>query len=351
MRVAEFDFSLPKDLIAQRPATPRDRARLLHVEPDHLSDHHVADLPDLLSPGDLIVFNDTRVIPARLTAKRGEARVDLTLHQPIDDKHWRVFARPAKKCRPGDCLHIGPGLAAEVIERGDQGETILSFSFEGDSLIEALKRFGRMPLPPYIKRPDEKDVADDRDYQTMFARRDGAVAAPTASLHFTDTLMARLDQREVHHAFITLHVGAGTFLPVRTETTEGHQMHAERYEISTDTIDMIERTRARGGRVIAAGTTVLRTLEASARADGSLRPESSETRLFIKPGYRFRVVDRLITNFHLPRSTLFMLVAAFSGLDRMRTAYEHAIESRYRFFSYGDACLLSLADGGREPRS
>ena len=351
MRVAEFDFTLPADLIAQRPATPRDSARLLRVEPDRLWDHHVADLPDLLRPDDLLVFNDTRVLPARLTAKRGEARVELTLHQPVDDDRWRAFAKPARKCRIGDRLDIGPGLAAEVVERCDHGEVTLHFSFEGESLIETLKRFGRMPLPPYIRRSGVRDEADDHDYQTMFARRDGAVAAPTASLHFTDGLLERLERRGVHHAFITLHVGAGTFLPVRAESAEEHRMHAERYEIGADTIEMIERTRAAGGRVIAAGTTVLRTLEASAGADGTLRPGSSETRLFIKPGYRFRVVDRLLTNFHLPRSTLFMLVAAFSGLERMRRAYEHAIERRYRFFSYGDACLLTPAEGVMETRS
>ena len=343
MRVADFDFSLPKELIAQRPAVPRESARLLCVENDLVNDRHIADLPDLLSSDDLLVFNDTRVLPARLTARRGDARVELTLHQPIDGRSWRAFAKPARKCRLEDRLVIAPGFEGEVVERGKHGEIALRFSLEGKALIDALKRFGRMPLPPYIKRSEAKDAADDRDYQTLFAERDGAVAAPTASLHFTKGLMARLDQRGVRHAFVTLHVGAGTFLPVRAEDTDDHEMHAERFDLGAETIDAIERTHERDGRVIAVGTTVLRTLEANAADDGRLRPGQGDTRLFITPGYRFRVVDRLLTNFHLPCSTLFMLVAAFSGLERMRRAYAHAIEQRYRFFSYGDGCLLSPA--------
>ncbi len=347
MRVAEFDFDLPKELIAQRPVTPREGARLLAVRGDDLSDHHIRDLPDLLEPADLLVFNDTRVLPARLTAKRGEARVELTLHQPIDEKRWRAFAKPARKCRLGDRLLIGPGFEAEVIERGEYGEIALGFSLEGDALIQALRHFGRMPLPPYIKRSEEKDEADDRDYQTLFARHDGAVAAPTASLHFTEALMAALANRGVRHAFVTLHVGAGTFLPVRAEDTEDHEMHAERFDLSAATVEAIERARAEDGRVIAVGTTVMRTLEASADENGRLRAGKRDTRLFITPGYRFKVVDRLITNFHLPCSTLFMLVSAYSGLSRMQSAYAHAIEQGYRFFSYGDACLLSPAVAAR----
>ncbi|MDH3660863.1 MAG: tRNA preQ1(34) S-adenosylmethionine ribosyltransferase-isomerase QueA [Alphaproteobacteria bacterium] len=343
MRVADFDFALPKELIAQRPATPRERARLLRVEPDALDDHHVADLPELLRPDDLLVFNDTRVLPARLSARRGEAKVELTLHQPIDERSWRAFAKPARKCRLGDRLDIAPGFDAEVIERGEHGEIGLRFSLEGADLIQALKRFGRMPLPPYIKRPDAKDPADITDYQTLFARHDGAVAAPTASLHFTEALMAELKARGVRHTFVTLHVGAGTFLPVRAEHTEDHVMHAERFELSAEAVEAIECASTAGGRVIAVGTTVLRTLEASACEDGRLRPGCDDTRLFITPGYRFRVVDRLLTNFHLPCSTLFMLVAAFSGLERMQSAYAHAVHERYRFFSYGDACLLTPA--------
>jgi S-adenosylmethionine:tRNA ribosyltransferase-isomerase len=343
MRVADFDFALPKELIAQRPAVPRTSARLLCVERERLGDHRVEDLPALLQPGDLLVFNDTRVLPARLGAKRGEARVELTLHQPVDEGAWRAFAKPARKCRPGDRLTIAPGFEAEVIERGEHGEIALRFSLAGDRLIDAVKRHGRMPLPPYIKRGEARDVDDERDYQTLFARHDGAVAAPTAALHFTAALMATLSGHGVRHAFVTLHVGAGTFLPVRALDTGGHRMHAERYDLGAGTVAAIEHARAHGGRVIAVGTTVLRTLEASAGADGCLRAQSGETRLFITPGHEFRVVDRLLTNFHLPCSTLFMLVAAFSGLERMKAAYAHAIRQRYRFFSYGDACLLSPA--------
>jgi S-adenosylmethionine:tRNA ribosyltransferase-isomerase len=232
-------------------------------------------------------------------------------------------------------------LTAEVIERGDHGEITLRFSCGGSALIEQLKQQGRMPLPPYIARPKSKDPIDDIDYQTMFAKRDGAVAAPTASLHFTPSLLAALKARDIDHAFVTLHVGAGTFLPVRSETTEDHEMHAERFDLSNETIETIQKTRARGGRIIACGTTVLRTLEAAAGPEGILQAGAGETRLFITPGYRFRVVDRLLTNFHLPCSTLFMLVAAFSGLERMQSAYDHAIKERYRFFSFGDACLLT----------
>ncbi len=341
MQVSAFDFSLPKRLIAQRPARPRDSARLLHVEPEQLGDHHVFDLPNLLVPGDLLIFNDTRVLPARLQGKRGEAGVEVTLHQPVDDECWRVFAKPARKCQLGDLLAFAENLSANVIERGAHGEVTLRFSCGGADLFDRLKQHGRMPLPPYITRSKARDAVDDIDYQTMFAREDGAVAAPTASLHFTPSLLSHLKDRGVHHAFITLHVGAGTFLPVRSETTEGHHMHSERFELSTETIEAIQRTKAGGGRIVAVGTTVLRTLEAAADQAGQLRPGAAETRLFITPGYRFQVVDRLLTNFHLPCSTLFMLVAAFSGLERMKTAYDHAITERYRFFSYGDACLLA----------
>jgi len=341
MQVSAFDFALPKDLIAQRPARPRDSARLLNVEPSGLGDHLVSDLPRLLMPGDLLVFNDTRVLPARLSARRGAAGIEVTLHQPIDDERWRVFAKPARKCRIGDVLAFADDLTAEVVERGEHGDVLLRFSCGGTDLIEQLKQHGRMPLPPYITRPKSKDAIDDIDYQTMFAKRDGAVAAPTASLHFTQTLLKALEDRNIDHAFVTLHVGAGTFLPVRSETTEEHKMHAERYDLSVETVDAIQKAKARGGRIIACGTTVLRTLEGAVGSEGTLQAGPGETRLFITPGYRFQVVDRLLTNFHLPCSTLFMLVAAFSGLERMKSAYDHAIKERYRFFSYGDACLLT----------
>ncbi len=341
MQVSAFDFELPKELIAQRPARPRDRARLLNVEPAQLSDHHVSDLPGLLRPGDLLIFNDTRVLPARLSGRRGEAGIEVTLHQPVDEDRWRVFARPARKCRLGDRLDFADDLQAHVVERGEHGEVTLRFSTSGSRLIDLLKRYGRMPLPPYISRPRTGDTIDDIDYQTMFAREDGAVAAPTASLHFTPALLSALEDQKIDHAFVTLHVGAGTFLPVRSETTEGHVMHGERYQLGPDTIEAVRKTKERGGRIVACGTTVLRTLEAAASAGGRLQPGQNETQLFITPGYRFQVVDRLLTNFHLPCSTLFMLVAAFSGLERMKTAYDHAIHERYRFFSYGDACLLT----------
>lgn len=345
MRVSEFDFDLPQDLIAQHPARPREQARLLQVKPNGLSDYRVADLPNLLAPGDLLVFNDTRVLPARLDGKRDNARIEVTLHQPVDEHCWRAFARPARKCRLGDRIDFAPGFQAEVAERHEHGEVALAFSLHGQDLIAALKQYGRMPLPPYIKRPRSViNADDDRDYQTLFAKRDGAVAAPTASLHFTEALMARLAERGIRHAFLTLHVGAGTFLPVRAEDTEDHRMHAERYTLGMDAVSRIERTRAEGGRLIAVGTTVLRTLEAIVSETGTLQPHSGSTRLFITPGFRFQVVDRLLTNFHLPCSTLFMLVAAFSGLECMKSAYAHAIDQRYRFFSYGDACLLNPAE-------
>lgn len=341
MRVADFDFTLPEELIAQRPARPREAARLLLVEPDRLVDHRISDLPDLLQPGDLLVFNNTRVLPARLSGRRGGAGVEVTLHQPVEDDVWRAFAKPARKCRIGDVICFAKAFDATVVQRGEQGEVTLKFSSAGTALIEQLQRHGRMPLPPYIKRPDGKDPSDDLDYQTLFALRDGAVAAPTASLHFTAALLATLAQRGVDHRFVTLHVGAGTFLPVRAEDTDDHRMHDEWFELGGETIAAIERTRAAGGRVVAVGTTVLRTLESAVDGEGRLRPASGRTRLFITPGYRFRAVDRLLTNFHLPCSTLFMLVAAFSGLGCMRKAYDHAIQERYRFFSYGDACLLT----------
>lgn len=343
MLLSAFDFTLPRDLIAQRPAVPRDSARLLRVEPDELGDHRVSDLPDLLSPGDLLVFNDTRVLPARLTGKRGAASIEVTLHQPVDDTSWRAFARPARKCRLGDFLDFADDFQAEVIERGAHGEITLRFASTGAILIEHIKKYGRMPLPPYIARPKTGDESDAADYQTMFARHDGAVAAPTASLHFTPALLDALAAKGVERTFVTLHVGAGTFLPVRSEKIDEHEMHSERYEILPETISKIRETKERGGRVVACGTTVLRTLEAAAGERGDLVPSQGDTRLFITPGYDFRVVDRLLTNFHLPCSTLFMLVAALSGLERMKSAYEHAIEERYRFFSYGDACLLTPA--------
>ncbi|HEX2477824.1 MAG TPA: tRNA preQ1(34) S-adenosylmethionine ribosyltransferase-isomerase QueA [Geminicoccaceae bacterium] len=351
MRVDLFDFHLPPELIAQHPVRPRDAARLLVVDDATMEDRRVRDLPALLRPGDLLVLNDTRVIPARLVGRRGAARVEVTLHQPVrgversDESRWRAFARPARRCRVGDELWFGADLAAEVLAKGEGGEITLGFGCAPEILLERLEASGRMPLPPYIKRPPQGDLQDRADYQTMFALRPGAVAAPTAALHFTPQLMAALEQRGIQHAFITLHVGAGTFLPVKALDTGAHRMHAEWYAVPATTAARINAARAAGGRIVAVGTTVLRTLESIAAPDGRVPPATGETRLFITPGYRFQAVDLLLTNFHLPRSTLFMLVAAFSRLERMRAAYAHAIAHGYRFYSYGDACLLARAAG------
>ena len=351
MRTELFDFDLPPALIAQRPAAPRDAARLLVVARQALLDRQVRDLPALLRPGDLLVFNDTRVIPARLDGRRGTARVEITLHQsespPGGAARWRAFARPARRLRVGDAVSFAPGLAAAVVAKGAGGEVTLAFDCTEALLLERLDALGRMPLPPYIKRPAGGDAQDREDYQTLFARHPGAVAAPTAALHFTPALMQALAVRGIAHAFVTLHVGAGTFLPVKAADTAQHRMHAERFALPPETAQAIARTRRAGGRVVAVGTTVLRTLETVADEDGAVAPGTGETRLFITPGHRFRVVDRLLTNFHLPRSTLFMLVAAFAGLERMQAAYAHAIAQRYRFYSYGDACLLERAEGSR----
>ena len=313
----------------------------------------------LLRPGDLLVLNDTRVIPARLVGRRGAARVEVTLHQPVrarcrefspgsprpEHSRWRAFARPARRCRVGDLLSFGGDLEAEVLAKGEGGEITLGFGCAPEILLERLEASGQMPLPPYIKRPPQGDAQDRADYQTMFALRPGAVAAPTAALHFTPRLMAALAERGVEHAFVTLHVGAGTFLPVKALDTGAHRMHAEWYAVPAATAARINAARAAGGRIVAVGTTVLRTLESVAAPDGRVPPATGETRLFITPGYRFQAVDLLLTNFHLPRSTLFMLVAAFAGLPRMQAAYAHAIAHGYRFYSYGDACLLARAAG------
>ena len=301
------------------------------------------DLPDLLEPTDLLVFNDTRVLPSRLVGRRGDSTIEVTLHAREEACRWRAFARPARRCRPGDRLVFAPDFAADVEARGEGGEITLRFACGEAETIARLEAHGAMPLPPYIRRRRGGDPRDRDDYQTLFARRAGAVAAPTAALHFTGGLMAGLAQRGIAHTFVTLHVGAGTFLPVKTEQIEDHVMHAEWYAVPAATAGLIAQARAWGGRVVAVGTTVLRTLESAAAADGMLRSGSGDTRLFITPGYRFKLVDALLTNFHLPRSTLFMLTAAFAGLERMRAAYAHAIAERYRFYSYGDACLLTAA--------
>jgi len=344
VKLADFDFELPRERIAPHPARPRDAARLLCVG-DALEDLFVRDLPALLAPGDVMVFNDTRVIPARLEGRRGQARIELTLHLRLAPDRWRAFARPAKRLKAGDEIRIAPDFAARVAEKRDAGEVELQFDRSGAALLRALETHGAMPLPPYIARPDGASPEDRCDYQTVYAARDGAVAAPTAGLHFTDELLAALDARGIARAFVTLHVGAGTFLPVKVDDISKHKMHAEYGEISPEAAAKINARRAAGGRVVAVGTTSLRLLESAADADGRVHPFSEETEIFIAPGYRFKAVDLLLTNFHLPRSTLFMLVAAFSGLDRMKAAYAHAIARHYRFYSYGDACLLRRMNG------
>jgi S-adenosylmethionine:tRNA ribosyltransferase-isomerase len=340
MRVDLFDFDLPQELIALRPARPRDAARLLHV-PGHgaFADLGVRDLPRLLHAGDVLVFNDTRVIPAQLEGRRGEARIGATLHKRIDLRRWQAFVRNAKRLREGDSIDFGQGVTATAETRHDDGSFTLAFA--GDEPVEVLlTRAGRMPLPPYIAGKRATDEADAHDYQTMFAARDGAVAAPTAALHFTPSLLADLDAAGIGHETLTLHVGAGTFLPVKAEDTRAHAMHAEWGRIEAATADRLNAARAAGGRIIAVGTTSLRLLESAAGEDRVIRPFAGDTAIFITPGYTFRAIDGLMTNFHLPGSTLFMLVSALIGLERMQAAYAHAIAEKYRFYSYGDASLL-----------
>jgi S-adenosylmethionine:tRNA ribosyltransferase-isomerase len=341
LRLTDFDFHLPPERIAQQPARPRDSARLLAIT-GSLLDRTISDLPGLLCPHDVLVVNDTRVIPARLDAYRGNARIGITLDRPLPDGTWHALARNARRLRSGDVLRFGgtAALTATVQVRGADGAITLTFNLTGPAFQEALRAVGALALPPYIRRAAGPGIKDADDYQTMFAAHDGAVAAPTASLHFTPNLIAALTERDVRCVRVTLHVGAGTFLPVRTEDVTTHRMHAERGQISASAAAAINAAREAGGQVVAVGTTSLRLLESAATPDGHILPFAGETDLFILPGFRFRVVDRLLTNFHLPRSTLFMLVCAFAGSDRMRSAYAHAIEREYRFYSYGDACLL-----------
>jgi len=343
-----FDFNLPQTCIAQHPAEPKDSARMLVVKNQALEDKTVMDLAACLQPGDIAVFNDTKVIPARLSGRRiegdAEAGVELTLHKRENPNTWYAFARPAKKLKVGHTIHFDDGLQAEVVDKQDGGEVLLTFNRAGDALMAALEDIGAMPLPPYIKRAKGGDAHDLKNYQTLFADRPGAVAAPTAGLHFTDRMMASLKARGVKTARVTLHVGAGTFLPVKVDDTADHKMHAEWGEISETAADAINDARVGGGRVVAVGTTSLRLLESAACDDGTLKPFMADTDIFITPGYRFKIVDVLMTNFHLPKSTLFMLVSAFAGLERMKAAYQYAIETGYRFYSYGDACLLTRTE-------
>jgi S-adenosylmethionine:tRNA ribosyltransferase-isomerase len=353
MRTDLFDFELPTTSIALRPASPRDSARMLVVRPGMaLGDRVVADLPTLLEPGDQLVVNDTKVIAAQLAGRRigreTEPKIEATLIKRLDGSRWQALVRPAKKLSEGDIVRFGHEgrvcllghLDAEVAHKSEAGEITLSFSFHGPALDQAIAELGSPPLPPYIASKRAPDDRDANDYQTMFARYEGAVAAPTAGLHFTPALEQALRTRGIDVHRITLHVGAGTFLPVKVEDTAAHKMHAEWGTISASTADTLNAARAKGGRIVAVGTTSLRLLESAALEDGTIEPFAGETAIFITPGYRFRAVDVLMTNFHLPRSTLFMLVSAFSGHDTMQRAYAHAIANGYRFYSYGDACLL-----------
>jgi S-adenosylmethionine:tRNA ribosyltransferase-isomerase len=355
MRTDLFDFDLPPEAIALRPAEPRDSAKLLVVRPGaqpELEDRSIIDLPSLSRKGDLLVVNDTKVIPARLMGARERngvsVEIEATLLKRLSPERWQALAKPAKRLQAGDRIRFGHesrvcllgALDATVEEKGEGGEITLRFDFHGPILDDAVDALGHIPLPPYIASKREDDERDRSDYQTMFAKHEGSVAAPTAGLHFTEALSARLTEAGVNIAKVTLHVGAGTFLPVKTGDVASHKMHAEYGEISAETADAINGTRAKGGRVIAVGTTALRLLESAATENGEIKPFTGETDIFITPGYRFRAADALLTNFHLPRSTLFMLVSAFAGLERMKRAYAHAIANGYRFYSYGDGSLL-----------
>ncbi|RWA67577.1 tRNA preQ1(34) S-adenosylmethionine ribosyltransferase-isomerase QueA [Mesorhizobium sp.] len=357
MRVDLFDFDLPEERIALRPAEPRDSARMLVVRPgDGLEDRNVRDLPSLLKDGDVLVFNDTKVIPAQLKGirRRGEAmaQVEATLHMRVAPDRWQAFMRPGKRIAAGDRIHFGHDqnscflgqLDATVIEKGEAGEVLLGFDLSGPFLDEAMHAVGHIPLPPYIASKRDDDERDRSDYQTIYAREEGAVAAPTAGLHFTPELFAALDTKGIERRFVTLHVGAGTFLPVKADDTADHKMHAETGSVGAETAQALNAARERGARIVAVGTTSLRLLESAAHESGRIEAWSGPTDIFITPGYRFRTADMLMTNFHLPRSTLFMLVSAFSGLETMRSAYAHAIDNSYRFYSYGDASLLFRAE-------
>lgn len=355
MKLSDFDYELPPEAIAVEPARPRDSARLLDLDGSTIHDRRISDLPSLLRSGDLLVVNNTAVIPARLSGRRGEAGIGITLHKHEGGADWQVFAKPARKCRKDDVILFGTGFAARVRGRGDGGEVGITF-IDPDSgvaldtaAIEAgLAAYGSMPLPPYIRRPDGSTEADDEDYQTMFAAVSGAVAAPTAGLHFTPRLSVALAAAGIGIAQVTLHVGAGTFLPVTVENISDHRMHSEWGHIPEATAAQINAARAAGGRIIAVGTTSLRILEACHVARGRVEPFADETDIFITPGHLFGAVDMLMTNFHLPKSTLMMLVSAFAGMQPIRDAYRHALDGGYRFFSYGDACLLRLDPAARD---
>ena len=359
MQVDIFDFELDRSLIADRPADPRDSSRLLDLsEEGKISDRRFYDLPDVLQPGDVLVFNDTKVIPARLYGARGEARVEVTLYRPVDGIRWWSFVKNAKRLHPGDSIRFytddvcpeDSEFTAGVIEKKEDDGVLISFDCAPEALAFNLQKYGLMPLPPYIKRdkPSQGGIwdkyNDKENYQTLYARFEGAVAAPTAGLHFTDRIFRALEQKGIEKVFVTLHVGAGTFLPVKTEDTKDHKMHSEYCEISAEACEKINRAKAEGRRIIAVGTTSLRLLETAADERGILHPFAGDTGIFITPGYKFRIIDMIITNFHLPKSTLFMLICAVAGTERMKRAYRHAIEQRYRFYSYGDSSILKCVN-------
>jgi S-adenosylmethionine:tRNA ribosyltransferase-isomerase len=339
---SDFDFILPPRCIAQVPVEPRDHARLLRVTPQHFSDHHIYDLPDLLRAGDLLVMNDTKVIPARLYGKRGEVTVEVLLHKKQSPQMWLAFAKPGKRLRGGDIIRFAPDFSCKILEKHESGEILIRFSVADEKIFSLLQEHGEPPLPPYIKRSKGEARQDMARYQTIYAAREGAVAAPTAGLHFTPQLLQKLAAKNIHHVTVTLHVGAGTFLPVKADRVKDHVMHAEWGEITSEAAARINQAKQEGQRVVAVGTTSLRLLESATDANGIIQPFAADTDIFITPGYKFKAVDALLTNFHLPKSTLFMLVSAFCGTNRMRESYRYAIERGYRFYSYGDATLLEL---------
>lgn len=340
--LSDFNFELPTECIATHPAHPRDHAKLLHVKGNMITDKHIYDLPDLLREGDLLVLNNTKVIPARLYGLRNTVKVEVMLNKPEanDSAIWSALARPGKRLKVGQRIQFAPDFGAEITEKCESGEILIRFDVQDAALFDLLKTHGHIPLPPYIKRPEGDTKEDKSDYQTVYAAHEGAVAAPTAGLHFTNELFTRLEERGINTCKVTLHVGAGTFLPVKTERVADHKMHSEWGEVTEETADQINQAKKEGRRIISVGTTSLRLLESATDDKGTLHPFIGETNIFITPGYQFKCIDAMITNFHLPKSTLFMLVSALTGLDNMRQAYAHAIKNKYRFYSYGDANLL-----------
>lgn len=340
MKLELFDFHLPPENIATQPARPRESARLLHIHQAHLHDHHIADLPSLLRHDDVLVFNNSKVIPARLYGHRGEMKVEVLLHRQQDDGSWLAFARPTKRLKPEQLIVFADDFCATVVNKRPEGDIVLRFNASGAAFSAKLHKYGEMPLPPYIARPEGATSADAEDYQTCYAQHEGSVAAPTAGLHYTPALLETLKNKGIALHWVTLHVGAGTFQPVKAEDTNDHHMHSEWGEVTAETAAAINAAKAQGRRIIAVGTTSLRVLESATSDDGVLHPFARDTAIFITPGYRFKLISALMTNFHLPKSTLFMLVSALAGLDTMQRAYAHAIETGYRFYSYGDACLI-----------